>query len=415
MTSSKSRLMQAFLATAALCALTPAAQATCTDAGAGTSFSTLTAGGDVFSLNIFGGCQGAVQYAIGNQISPGLGSPAAANFATAFGNFPSASGDNSTAVGSLTSALGNNTAAYGALAVARAPNSVALGFDSQAGDANSVALGTDSRTAPTVATTSVTIRGTTYNFAGIAPSGTVSVGDAGAERTVTNVAAGRISATSTDAINGSELFATNQAVQALVTGGAGPVQYSDPATPTTPNGGIVTNSATLVGTGGPVTVNNVAPGQVTTTSTQAINGSQLFGLSSSVANNLGGGSHANPDGSVSAPNYTVGGQSFNNIGGAIGALNSGIANLQSQISGISNKANAGTSAALAAAGLVQAVRPGENMVSGGVGYWEGQSALAFGFSHRFGGDMSAWTVKASGAVSTSGIGVGGNASVGYSF
>ena len=95
--------------------------------------------------------------------------------------------------------------------------------------------------------------------------------------------------------------------------------------------------------------------------------------------------------------------------------NSGIANLQSQMSGTNNKANAGTSAALAAAGLVQATRPGESLITGGVGYWQGQSALAFGLSHRFSGDLSAWTVKASGAVSASGNGVGGNASVGYSF
>ena len=56
-------------------------------------------------------------------------------------------------------------------------------------------------------TSSATVNGITYGgFAGAAPVGTVSVGDAGAERTITNVAAGRITPTSTDAINGSQLY-----------------------------------------------------------------------------------------------------------------------------------------------------------------------------------------------------------------
>jgi len=172
---------------------------------------------------------------------------------------------------------------------------------------------------------------------------------------------------------------------------------------------------TLVGTGGPVTVNDVAPGQVTATSTQAINGSQLFGLSSSVANNFGGGSHVNSDGSISAPSYMVGNQTFNNVGGAIGALSSGIANLQSEISGMSNKANAGAAAGIATATLVQAVTPGKSLVTVGAGFWSGQSSIAIGLSHRFSGAYSGWTMKASGAVATSSSGGGGGVAIGYEF
>jgi len=418
MTSLKGYLTRASLATAALCPLTPAAWATCTPpSGTNRSYlSVYVASGGGLNSASNTGCQNSVQAGIVDNVTNG-GSSATADGATAFGALPLASGNNSTAVGFSTQALGLNASAYGANAVAGAPNSLALGAGAtvNAADANSVALGNNSVTAPTVATTGVTIKGVPYTFAGIAPAGTVSVGDVGAERTVTNVAAGRISATSTDAINGSELFATNQAVEALVTGGAGPVQYSNPATPTTPNGGIVTNSVTVVGTGGPVTVNNVASGQVTATSTQAINGSQLFGLSSSVANNFGGGSHVNSDGSVSAPSYTVGNQTFNNVGGAIGALNSGIANLQSEISGMSNKANAGAAAGIATANLVQAVTPGKSLVTVAGGFWSGQSSVAVGFSHRFSGPWSGWTMKASGAVATSGSGGGGGVGVGYEF
>ncbi|WP_408952207.1 YadA-like family protein [Lysobacter sp. Hz 25] len=105
--------------------------------------------------------------------------------------------------------------ASGVNASATATNAVAMGTGATAGDANSVALGAGSTTAAAVGTASATIAGTTYNFAGGAPVGTVSVGSVGAERTLTNVAAGRLSETSTDAVNGSQLHATNQAVNAL--------------------------------------------------------------------------------------------------------------------------------------------------------------------------------------------------------
>ncbi|MDP0983617.1 hypothetical protein Q6266_28225, partial [Klebsiella variicola] len=81
-----------------------------------------------------------------------------------------------------------------------------------------VALGAGSTTSAVVATTSTTINGKTYNFAGTNPTSTVSVGSAGAERTITNVAAGQINAASTDAINGSQLYATNQSIASLSSG-----------------------------------------------------------------------------------------------------------------------------------------------------------------------------------------------------
>ena len=63
-----------------------------------------------------------------------------------------------------------------------------------------------------MATPSATINGTAHNFAGVNPASTVSVGKAGSERTITNVAAGRISAASTDAINGSQLYAVTSEI-----------------------------------------------------------------------------------------------------------------------------------------------------------------------------------------------------------
>ncbi|MDP9894318.1 autotransporter adhesin [Variovorax boronicumulans] len=114
-------------------------------------------------------------------------------------------------------ATGADAIASGKNATAAGASAVAIGLGATAGTANSVALGAGSSTAAAVGTASTTINGVTYNFQGVAPVGTVSVGSGGAERTITNVAAGRISGTSTDAINGSQLFATNQSIEDLST------------------------------------------------------------------------------------------------------------------------------------------------------------------------------------------------------
>ncbi|TIM15584.1 MAG: hypothetical protein E5Y74_32285, partial [Mesorhizobium sp.] len=107
--------------------------------------------------------------------------------------------------------------ALGMQANASAADALALGANSTAGNAGDVALGSGSVTDVAVGTPSTVINGTTYAFQGTTPTSTVSVGAVGAERTITNVAAGRISSTSTDAINGSQLAATNQAVDAIGT------------------------------------------------------------------------------------------------------------------------------------------------------------------------------------------------------
>nr|WP_256099051.1 YadA-like family protein [Variovorax sp. SG517] len=118
----------------------------------------------------------------------------------------------------------NGATAVGAIASginasASAANSVAVGTNASASTANSVALGADSNTTAATPTASATIQGQTYNFAGANPVGVVSVGGAGAERQIQNVAAGQLSATSTDAVNGSQLYATNQAINNIQTGG----------------------------------------------------------------------------------------------------------------------------------------------------------------------------------------------------
>jgi autotransporter adhesin len=110
---------------------------------------------------------------------------------------------------------GSTALGYNASTTTGATNAVAIGNGATASHEGSVALGSGSTTAAAVATTGTTINGTRYTFAGAAPESTVSVGAVGAERTVTNVAAGRVDANSTDAVNGSQLQATNTAVEAV--------------------------------------------------------------------------------------------------------------------------------------------------------------------------------------------------------
>lgn len=94
-------------------------------------------------------------------------------------------------------------------------NIVSIGTNAKVTADNSIALGSDSVANSAVATASASLNGRTYNFAGANPVGTVSVGDSDKERTITNVAAGRISSTSTDAINGSQLHSVIQEMNSV--------------------------------------------------------------------------------------------------------------------------------------------------------------------------------------------------------
>jgi len=100
---------------------------------------------------------------------------------------------------------------------------VAMGNGATASaNAGDVALGAGSKTATAVGTSSASFNNFNLsNFAGANPTSTVSVGDVGAERTITNVAAGRITATSTDAVNGSQLYSLATVVDNSISGGAG--------------------------------------------------------------------------------------------------------------------------------------------------------------------------------------------------
>ena len=157
----------------------------------------------------------AVSATAANAVALGSRAEASSVGAVAIGGYSvtdktKAQGNNALAIGASAVTNGNETIAIGKSANASNSNAVAVGKNANASIANSVAIGSDSTT-DTNATrqANTTINGITYNFAG-ATSDTgmqVSVGAAGKERQIKNVAAGEVSAISTDAINGSQLFA----------------------------------------------------------------------------------------------------------------------------------------------------------------------------------------------------------------
>ncbi|MFK2853784.1 hypothetical protein ISP18_04195 [Dyella humi] len=158
------------------------------------------------------------------------------------------------------------------------------------------------------------IAAVTYNGAS---KNSVTLGGTGATQTVrmNNLAPGSLSDTSTDAVNGSQLSATNQIVDdltnALQTGGV-----IDPTSGKSLAVTYVDDTETAVelGTlGTPVTVSNVAPG---TQATDGVNISQLEGVTSA----LGGGAGVDPNGNIVPPSYTVDGTPYPDVGAAINAV-----------------------------------------------------------------------------------------------
>ena len=156
-------------------------------------------------------------------VAAGRNSKATSNNALALGNEADAQKDDTIAIGYNAQATQNravafgknakatagDTFAFGDAAKASVGNAIAFGKNANAAHKDSIALGANSATEAAVQTTSATVGGLTFgNFAGNAPESTLSIGTAGKERTITNVAAGRISDSSTDAVNGSQLYAT---------------------------------------------------------------------------------------------------------------------------------------------------------------------------------------------------------------
>ncbi|EJZ1714249.1 YadA-like family protein [Escherichia coli] len=139
---------------------------------------------------------------------------------------------------------------------------------------------------------------------------------------ITNVTAGEFSDTSTDAVNGSQLKATKDDVATNTTNitnltdtvtnlGEDALKWDDAAGAFTAAHG--TNAANKI--------SNVQAGIVSSDSTDAINGSQLYGLADSFTSYLGGGADISDTGVLTGPTYSIGGTDYTNVGDALAAIN----------------------------------------------------------------------------------------------
>ncbi|BDU19132.1 YadA-like family protein [Dyella sp. GSA-30] len=299
-------------------------------------------------------------------------------------------------------ALGTNATSNGIQALA-------LGAGSQAAFASSVALGSGSQTDAAVGTASTALDGVTYSFAGTTPGSTVSIGSAGAERTLTNLAAGRISGSSTDAINGSQLYATNQSLGSLWT------QFNNLAS-------VVNNLPPGGGGGGTNTVNNTFQTSTDNTTPASSTGSNstAAGAGSNASGNnstaIGSGSTASGDNSVAigagsqatqANSVSVGAagheRTITNVAAGVNptdavnvsqlddAINAAknwskdyvdqrFQGVDQELNRIGNRANAGIASAMAMASLPQAYQPNQSSAAVALGSFHGESGIAVGVS-----------------------------------
>ena len=284
----------------------------------------------------------------------------------------------------ISSNLGKDAVILGDMSTsASGEASVALGTGAKADNANSVALGAGAITQQAIGTASTTIAGQTYSFAGSSPVGTISVGSANNERTITNVAAGRISETSTDAVNGSQLYATNKAVDILDNVAVKYDQNDD---------GSKSNSITLQGgdPNKPVVISNVSAG---IKDTDAVNLGQLNAV-------LAG---------TNAESYSyIDNRITNAFEGAKNYTDQRFSELSTTIDGVRDDAHRAAAIGLAAASLRYDDNPGKLSVAVGGGFWRGQSALAFGAGYT--NEDSTIRANVSGTTSGGKMGVGGGLS-----
>ncbi|EEW8434267.1 hypothetical protein D6C44_003988 [Escherichia coli] len=187
----------------------------------------------------------------------------------------------------------------------------------------------------------------------VSDSGAFSAKHGSTASVITNVADGAVSDSSSDAVNGSQLYDVSNSVVDVLGGGAGVNTDGSISAPTYTiantdydNVGDALNaldttlddamlwdatagengafSASHDGSASKIT--NVAAGTISDTSTDAVNGAQLHGVSSSVAEALGGGAAVNSDGSISAPTYTIADTDYTNVGDAMNAIDSTLDN-----------------------------------------------------------------------------------------
>ncbi|ECE4309282.1 autotransporter adhesin SadA [Salmonella enterica] len=217
----------------------------------------------------------------------------------AMGYKASAMGKWSTAIGSYSQSTGNSSLALGVKSVSAGDRAIAMGASSSAGGSYSMAMGVyaDSSGTNSVALGYKSVA-SGANSAALGYQATASGDDSAAFG------------------NGAQAMGTNS-----VALGAGSTALEDHSV-------AVGNSTTQR------QITYVAKGDINANSTDAVTGAQIYSLSQSVADRLGGGASVNSDGTVNAPLYKVGTGTYNNVGSALSALNSSITNTEASVAGL---------------------------------------------------------------------------------
>ncbi|EBX0571597.1 autotransporter adhesin SadA [Salmonella enterica subsp. enterica serovar Utah] len=225
----------------------------------------------------------------GASAAMGYKASAMGKWSTAIGSYSQSTGDSSLALGVKSTSAGDRAIAMGASSSASGNYSMAMGVYADSSGAKSVALGYKS-----------VASGATSSALGY--QATASGDDSAAFG------------------NGAQAIGTNS-----VALGAGSTALED-------NSVAVGNSTTQR------QITYVAKGDINANSTDAVTGAQIYSLSQSVADRLGGGASVNSDGTVNAPLYKVGTGIYNNVGSALSALNTSITNTEASVAGLAEDA-----------------------------------------------------------------------------
>lgn len=260
-------------------------------------------------------------------IALGKDTVASAMDALAFGRLAKASGTNSIAAGRESTASGEDSLAVGRLSVASAANAVAIGAETKAAE-NATAVGTDAQAnglnsialgSGSIADADNTIA--LGNQSQAVAAGAIAIGQGNKADGANAIALGNGSIT-----GGVNAIALGQGSYAgLENGTAIGAQASAQGKNSVALGaGSVATEADTVSVGNTTVqrkIVNMAKGDIDTDSTDAINGSQLYAISKSVADNLGGGATVNSQGVVTSPNYRLKNGIYGNVGDALADLN----------------------------------------------------------------------------------------------
>ena len=355
-----------------------------------------------------------------NAIAIGKGAKANAENTIAIGTGNIVSGKNSGAIGDPTVVSGNSSYSIGNNNNVSADNAYALGSNIKATVKDSVYLGDRAQTQGIH--TADAAKGEAYTYGGLNDkavagkagstaaankvAGVVTVGNGTDEtRQVQGVAAGVVSADSTDAINGSQLYYTNQAIANVAT------QATAAKTEVTAGKNVVVNQTT--GNSGQTVYNVATADKLDVTSVTAggvtVN-AQGISIAAPTAHNPANTVSLSPIG------LNNGGQRITNVAPAkegTDAVNlnqlAGVGNaLQNNIERVGKKAYAGVAGAIAQGSIPQVTRPGATGIGVGSGYYGGQSAMAIGVSAM--SDGGNWVVKGNFSANTDGhVGVGAGA------